>query len=268
VIKTKFNLIKFLENPELLITSEGFNYTPFSIYKEELLTEGFIFPVNKMIGKQAESCFQYYLENSKIYNLLVANLQIQGVKATIGEIDYIVFNTKTKQTIHVELACKFYLYDEKIDNLQEANWIGPNRKDTLLEKKNKLKEKQFPLLHTSETNGLLEQLQIDTKNIKQQYCLKVFLFIPKEFQKEKLAVEFQKCIIGYWIKINEFIYNKYSTYAIPTKKEWLLSPQSIQNWISFEEAKLKIIESLENKKAPLVYSITKGAIDRFFVVWW
>ena len=64
-----------------------------------------------MLGKQAETCFEFLLKQSKRYQLLAANIQIQGEIKTLGELDYLVFDSETSKTLHIELACKFYLFD-------------------------------------------------------------------------------------------------------------------------------------------------------------
>ena len=109
---------------------------------------------------QAEACFEAYLKASSKFELLAANLQIHSEKETLGELDYIVRNLETEKIVHIELACKFYLYDENAGELEEQKWIGPNRKDSLFDKLEKVKRKQFPLLYTTETLQKLTALGI------------------------------------------------------------------------------------------------------------
>lgn len=222
-----------------------------------------------MLGKQAECCFDYYLRESMRYDLIVANLQIQGADRTIGELDYIVFDKQKDRTLHIELACKFYLYDPSILNGPEANWIGPNRKDTLAEKLDKLVDRQFPLLFNDITRGKLEELDISVNSIEQQLCLKAFLFTPKGHQNNDLSENIKDCISGYWISFFDFISeDKDGLYAVPKKKEWLLPMEKIEKWEVFSEVKSAIERDMSNQKSPLIYKKTKDKIERFFVVWW
>lgn len=222
-----------------------------------------------MVGKQAEFCFETYLKTSQKYTLLAATIQIQGATETIGELDYLVYDTKNNELLHIELTCKFYVYDDSNGTDIISHWIGPNRKDTLREKVTKLKEKQFPLLFKLETKKRLNLIGIETASVIQQVCFKAFLFIPKTLDKAALSKEYTDCIVGYWIRFSEFIFeNETVRYAIPKKTEWLLSPESIREWVSFSEAKKHIKEQLENKKSPLVYKREDTTVDRFFVVWW
>ena len=55
------------------------------------------------------------------------------------------------QLIHLEVSYKFYLYDENLGKLESEKWIGPNKRDSLVQKTAKLKSKQLPILFHKET---------------------------------------------------------------------------------------------------------------------
>jgi len=216
---------------------------------------------------QAETCFEAYLKQSLNFELLAANLQIQGAKETLGELDYIVRNLQAEKVLHIELACKFYLFDENAGEVAEQKWIGPNRKDSLYEKLEKLKHKQFPLLQTSETSKVLASLGIP-KPTSQELCLKAFLFLPKKLGAEAFPKHIKDCIVGHYLKLEELVEDVAAHYAIPSKKEWLLPIDSITNWYHFSEIKALVDEQLKVNKSPLVYKKTPHSLERFFVVWW
>lgn len=222
-----------------------------------------------MLGKQAEACFKYYLDHSNRYSLLASNIQIQGKTETLGELDYLVFDKLKKVNIHIELACKFYLYDPSIKGAIEKKWIGPNRKDTLIEKMDKLRTKQYPLLFKSETETKLKTLNVDVDSVKQQLCMKNYLFTEKGFIQNELPIDYQSCVRGYWIRFSEFTSeDNEALYLIPSKKQWLIPPEDLNNWQNFSEAQAVIKLSITNKRAPLVYKKTAVTLERFFVVWW
>lgn len=258
----------FIKAPDLKINSETYPFENFNFLEEEITESEFQFPENSIIGMQAEACFKEYLHCSKRYKLLVSNLQIQGEKKTLGEVDYIVQNLRTNQVVHIELACKFYLYDVDAGASEEDKWIGPNRKDCLYEKLEKMKWKQFPLLHKKETIERLETLNIEVPAI-QELCLKASLFLPKKIKTITIPQNYAACVIGYWIKYKDFIdENKNASYAIPSKKEWLLPPEYIDNWHSFSEIQMKISEQIKQFKSPLIYKRTFIKTECLFVVWW
>ncbi len=216
---------------------------------------------------QAEACFEAYLRQSNNFELLAANLQIHSAKETLGELDYIVRNLKTEKIVHIELACKFYLYDENAGALKEQKWIGPNRKDSLFDKLEKVKLKQFPLLYTAETIEKLTTIGIEMPS-SQELCLKAFLFLPKKIAAEIFSKNIKDCIVGHYIKPTDLEEDEAALYAIPTKKEWLLPIETLTNWYKFSDIKQLIDEQLKMNKSPLIYKKTPHKIERFFVIWW
>ncbi|GER59740.1 DUF1853 family protein [Patiriisocius marinus] len=242
---------------------ENFSFT----ISENKLTEDYKLP-DIILGKQAEAIFEHLLSISSKYKLLASNRQIQNEKITIGEIDYLVQNLETEAYIHVEVACKFYLLDEAIESEFEGKWIGPNRKDTLLDKLNKLKEKQFPLLHRQESKRLLSELNIKASQFKQEHCILTSLYIPQKIDLHTLPIEYQECVVGTWISFEDLKLKSDYSYALPSKKQWLLPAESIENWLDHNEATIQINISIKEKRAVQVYE-KKNAINRkFFVVWW
>lgn len=269
-------LNSFINTPDLKIHSEKYPFENFKFLDENISESDFNFPNNSVLGMQAEAFFKAYLRLSKNYELLAANLQIhtstslsnRNEKETLGELDYIVRNHATNQIVHIELACKFYLYDENAGASEEEKWIGPNRKDTLFDKLEKVKWKQFPLLYKNETIQKLEALKIEIPSA-QELCLKAFLFLPKKMHRSNIPSNYNNCIVGHWIKYNDFAEeDKTALYAIPTKKEWLLPIETIETWYSFSEVIKEIEVQIQNKKSPLIYKKTPHTLERFFVVWW
>jgi len=55
--------------------------------KDETPLELPVIPVNTVLGKRAEYFYQFCIEQSNNYDLVVANLQIQKEKRTLGELD-------------------------------------------------------------------------------------------------------------------------------------------------------------------------------------
>jgi hypothetical protein len=268
-LKTFF-LSNFLKAPELKLPSAQFSYRPFSTSEIETKDLTVDFPSKQMLGKQAEYIFEHYVKNSKRYRLVASNIQIQGVFETLGELDYILFDSTTHKHLHIELACKFYLLDESLGAKIVNQWIGPNRKDRLLDKLEKFSNKQFPLLHQKETAQFLEELELKPNEIEQQVCLKAFLFLPKRILQYKLPQHYLDCVIGFYIRIDDIhtLANTQASYALPGKKEWLLPPTSIENWFSFSEVREKITESIAEKRSLLVYKNLGASIEKIFVVWW
>ena len=256
----------FLQIPVLAIFSEKFPYHQFLLKKNQEQSS-FELP-DTILGKQAEAIFEHIVSMSRNYKLLAANSQIQSAKITIGELDYLVEDISAKEFIHVEVACKFYLYDENIENTFEGKWVGSNRKDTLLDKLNKLKNKQFPLLHRPELAPILNDLEIEASQIKQQHYILSSLYIPITMDIKLLPKPYQECIVGRWMLFSDFKVTSKSLYAIPSKKEWLLPNKYIDIHLESEDALAKVSKSISNKRAVQVYEKTDQQIIKYFVVWW
>ena len=223
------------------------------------------------LGKQKELIFEWFLEKSKRYQVLVKNTIVYEHKRTIGELDFIVYDQKQKQYVHVELTFKFYLFDDHKDG-ELAPWIGPNRNDSLLQKITKLKEKQFPLLYHSQNNILQEH---SITKITQQVCFKAQLFLP--FHKKEVLLSDTinpNAVMGYWYYQSDFIeafQDKKGLYLLPEKKEWGLLRMPLENeqWLSFDEIVDALFEIHQNQKSPLCWFVTEsGEVDCFFVVSW
>ena len=84
---------------------------------------------DRRLGKYFETLWFYWLSHNPRYQLVENNLQIIIDGETLGEIDFIVFDKHTGQTMHWEVAVKFYLGVG--DTSDMSNWYGPNLRDRL-----------------------------------------------------------------------------------------------------------------------------------------
>ncbi|HEY4619124.1 MAG TPA: DUF1853 family protein [Flavobacterium sp.] len=227
----------------------------------------FPLPTNIRLGHLAEKIVSVLIKSSENYRVLCENFQIIEDGKTIGEIDFIIESTIEKKLIHLELAYKFYLFDPSISEEPINNWIGPNRNDSLSEKLDKLKKKQFPLLYHGRTESKINGIDITT--ISQALCLLVFLFVPYEF-KTKLSPAYEKAIKGYYLNLETFISldNSEKTYYLPSKKEWGMDASENEIWTDYKGLENKIDTSIREKQALLCWQKYKGTYLSFFIVWW
>jgi len=213
------------------------------------------------LGNRLEYFFLFGIMNSDEIVVLANNIQIIENKITLGELDFIVQNKSSNDILHIELANKFYLLDKN------KKWIGPNKKDSLLQKIAKLKEKQFPLLFHKRTKDFLLENKIDL-NIKQRIVFKTQLFVPKN---DFLGVEYDKGIYGYYINWKQFLEleNQNFKFFIPEKQDWQVNPEYGENWFEYNFIKSTIKFHLSENKSPLIW-MRQGENEyvKFFVVWW
>ena len=198
--------------------------------------------------------------------IIEENLIVKNEKRTIGELDLLLL--KNEQPIHLEIIYKFYLYDSaKTYNNSLDYWVGPNRGDTLINKLNKLKNQQFPLLEKPETKTVLQHYNFST--IKQQVCFKAQLFMPYKHQNIAVMPLNSQCVTGWYISFKQLDELKDFQFYIPTKLEWLCLPKYTVNWIAFSEVKTVIESYITNKRSPLCWLKSKtNTLQKCFITWW
>jgi hypothetical protein len=74
------------------------------------------------------------------YQLLGHSIQKIAGPRTLGELDFLLFNTESKAIEHWEVALKYYLAER---DFSLPYWYGLNRSDTLLRKLSHFSQKQF-----------------------------------------------------------------------------------------------------------------------------
>jgi len=219
------------------------------------------------LGMFVEQCIFQSLNNDPGIQILAKNIQIIENNLTLGEIDCLL--KQGNEIIHLEIAYKFYLFDPNVSPEEINCWIGPNRKDSLIEKINKINHKQFPLLFHTQTNKELHKMNIEMHTIQQKVCFKAQLFVPYSSTKKSYISINEECIEGFYYSRSELDVLKENTFFIPTKLEWTAIPSQHNKWISFESLIDQISPSLFAQKSPMIwYKNKKGIISKCFVVWW
>lgn len=265
-MNSKSRIASILKTESLDATVTGF--PSFNFSELTLLNDlDFQLPTNIRLGHLVEKIVSELIKSSANHKVLYENFQIIEEQKTIGEIDFIIENVNEKKIIHLELAYKFYLFDPNISPNHINNWIGPNRNDSLSEKLDKLKRKQFPLLYHSCTESKFDAIDIDS--VSQALCLLVSLFIPYEF-KTKLSPAYAKAIKGYYLNLETFISldNPDKSYYLPSKKEWGMEVSENEIWTDYKGVESQLKTSMHEKQAPLCWQKYKGAYLSFFIVWW
>lgn len=265
-MKTKSRIASVLNASNLDFSITGL--PAFNLSELDLTTElEFQLPTNLRLGHLAEKIVAELIKSSTNYQMLYENVQVMEEKNTIGEIDFIVKNRITKQLIHVELAYKFYLFDPSISSNPIDNWIGPNRNDSLQEKLEKIKSKQFPLLYHSGAKSIFNNIDLD--EVSQALCLLVSLFIPYQY-KASFSPIYERAIKGYYLNFETFssLDHTAKNYYIPPKREWGMDPSENGIWTDFSGVEKYISTSLQEKKAPLCWQKYKDSYAAFFIIWW
>ncbi|NRA12732.1 MAG: DUF1853 family protein [Crocinitomicaceae bacterium] len=217
------------------------------------------------LGHVVEHFVESELLSDSSIEILGKNIQIYSDKRTIGEYDFII--EKAGVQYHIEVVYKFYVFDETVGNSDLESWIGPNRKDSLIQKMDKIKEKQFPLIQRPESIGSLALLGVNSAKVEQRVYFKAKLFIPygKEVAVEPLN---QDCVAGFYVSFKDLDQFKGAQFFIPTKHDWLVEAHSGVEWLNYETGKSEIETLIEEKRSLLVWMKREDRVETFFVVWW
>ena len=223
------------------------------------------------VGKRAEYFMLHYLKQQVHISNVMHSIQIQDDTNTLGELDFLFFNESIQKWIHLELVTKFYIYnsDDEIENY--IHWIGPNLKDRLEYKLDKLKNHQLQLFKRPEARAKLEELNIDVNYIETQLCFKAKLFLPQNLVNFQHRITSPNSICGTYISLDLLKQLQFEQflYHVPKKIDWLSSPELQTHWYSFDKAINLIKQSLKEKRSCLLWR--KNYNDEYFenfVVWW
>lgn len=219
------------------------------------------------LGKYVEDLVFYQLEQTKGVEILAKNIQIQKEKLTLGELDCL-FKINGKP-IHLEIVYKFYLIDESLGSTEIEQCIGPNRKDSLVQKLNKLREKQLPLLYSSECQNFLSEFNLRPNDFDQRVLFKAQLLLPYQHENILLNSLNPDCIVGLYLRKHDLENFKDCKFYMPTKKDWLINPHENVSWKNYQNSIEKFQEYLEQNYAPLILiKQLNGEILKCFLIWW
>lgn len=257
----------YLNTPNLWFGNAIYNLQQLELASKTSIRFNETLPKNIRLGKRVEQFVFHQLKQLPQVSILSENLQIQQDKHTLGEMDALLLMNETP--IHLEIIYKFYVYDESVGTTELEHWIGPNRKDSLVEKLNKLKNKQLPLLYHQETLKYLKTYQLDVSNIKQQVLFKAQLFLPYKHTHTEWHDINPACVMGYYLKQGDLNHFEDCKFYIPKKTNWLLEPQVAVSWLKFDTFSNTLLTCFEKQQAPMVWiKHPKGKMDKVFVVWW
>ncbi len=259
----------FLDQANLLAVGNPFGFDLFETSLNEAPKWDGSFRSHK-VGRIAEEAMSTYLRFSQRFDLIAEQIVIKDGKLTKGELDYLIWDKEQKLTVHLELACKFYLYDPSLgDGI--AAWIGPNRNDLLKDKLHHIKDHQLPILHENYTQETLEKLGIDAAMVVQRVCLKGFLFTPFGTELDKGMQVDPAAWVGYYYTLKQLQerLDPDAELAIIPKPKWLAHPMAAVSWFLWNEVSIDLTHRLQQKKSTMLWlRKNNDDIERCFVVWW
>lgn len=172
------------------------------------------------LGKRFEMYIGFWLKNSPHFNLRARNIQIKNEQFTVGEFDFIIDDLEADETVHLEIACKYYLSAQNVSG--HKHWVGPSGRDRLDLKVETLK-RQVQLSETAEGSRYLKNQGIHVTQ-KAVFMKGFFFFHFKTLMQFKSPLHAHpKHHAGWWAReteVNE-LFKGDGTWAILPKSEWL-----------------------------------------------
>ena len=135
---------------------------------------------SQRLGLYFESLWHFFLAQDEEVDLVASNLPVNRDGRTIGEFDCLYFCRRRNCHVHLELAVKFYLgwppQTAPGDTSLADEWLGPNARDRLDIKVDRLLLHQSQLGSRDEARPLLQALGI--QELTREIELKGQLFAP------------------------------------------------------------------------------------------
>ena len=261
---TQIRFEGFLKTPTLWVSTNIHELKQFSIEQKSIVFNLDI-DNKQRLGKYVERFVSHQLVNTEGISLIAENIQISKDKITLGELDFLI--NKNGKPIHLEVIYKFYLCDPSLKGLD--CWIGPNKKDSLVEKLNKLREKQLPLLYSKECEKYLKSISLQSADISQQVYFKAQLFLPLGKNPSINSLINTDCIAGFYCSLHTLTEFKNAKFFIPSKKDWLMTPHTNVAWMAYEKYLEESKTYLDRQFSPMCWiKSTSGELKKFFLIWW
>lgn len=219
------------------------------------------------LGNYVEQLVSYYLRQIPGVKVLAENVQIIQHKETLGELDCLLLHNKAP--IHLEIAYKFYLYDPSAGPSFLECWIGPNRRDSLVLKLAKTKNKQFPLIHHEACKAQLAGMNIASEAFVQNTFFKGQLFLPLGMKPPKFEGISSDAVAGTYCSFEQITQFTDCKFYLPKKLDWLIVPHTEVAWINYNKICERIQTFFVRNSSPLVWiKFPNGVLKKMFITWW
>lgn len=222
------------------------------------------------LGLYFEELYACLLTDLLGFEVLARNLQIRGTERTLGELDFVVRNPRTKAIEHHEVAVKFYLGVYRMES-GATFWHGPNAIDRLDLKTRNLLEQQSQRTLLAETTEALRVLGIE-QPLTTRIFMPGYLFYPLDQDVSAPPQVPANHERGRWFYLEHARCQEIRHWVLLQKPHWL-GP-----WVQREapdpSAITAALEAVETSGTPRLFALVRydataelwKETERFFVV--
>jgi len=179
-----------------------------------LLTEA----PQKRLGFYFERLYRVLLEELLGWDTLIQNQQIQSNGRTIGELDFVVHNRLEDRIEHHEIAIKYYLGVPEPGG--KDLWYGPNARDRLDLKTDRLLHQQSQRTQLPEAQALLESAGI-TGPVTPRIFMPGYLFHPAAADVSVPEYVPANHLRGRWRYLSQISPSEISGWVVLNKPHWI-----------------------------------------------
>jgi hypothetical protein len=287
------DLIWAVSSPSLIVPLQdwpkAFDYVPaddtlkqLACTDTRLLEQHLASRETRFLGSYFEALWEFFFEHHSRFTVVAKNLQIRDAHRTLGEFDFIVFDSEMNKHLHLELAIKFYL------GLRETNtkpytdgehlWIGPQTRDRLDIKIARVLEHQLKLHQQPLAQQQLHALGVDT--VEPQMLIKGYLFQPLSRCQPQTALPLPDYACNtsahaQWLSLDQLstVLDDQHPWHLLHKRHWPAPPyaENLNDPLSADELNERVSHVIERENRPYLViqsgsdSSSPQALKRYFV---
>lgn len=219
-------------------------------------------PPHYRLGLYFERLYECLMSDILGWTVVARNLPVRAKGITLGELDFIVRNPHTGNNEHHEIAVKFYL-GYQLQNQAGVRWYGPNARDRLDIKSERMLQEQSQRCQLPETLDALCAAGIATPVLSRIF-MPGYLFNPPNATLQIPASADPDHLRGHWLSLpNARARSDLNDWVVLRKPHWLgpwcqpEAPGAGKVWSVFEE--------IESSNSPRLFALL--AHDRVTNLW-
>ncbi len=235
-------------------------------------------PRHYKLGIYCEALLGHCIKTSRIFPCITSHLPVFLNQRSVGEFDFLV-RTPQGRAEHWELAVKFYCLDDRIEKgmkASAADFLGPEGRDSLGMKLEKLLNRQIVLSKTAAGANALQAWGLNAQDLKARVFSRGCFFYPwtlvrnkTESAKQLIVADFlhAESAEGIWVRSSELagalpqiLRGRSAKFAVRERLGWITAPMDsssryVRNWAKSSAELLTLFQNgmdAENSEGVLI----------------